>query len=158
MVEWDQREAFMRFKTTVGPVALLFLACFLASPTTWAADPADKARRPPPKPDVRSRAIPELVCTSDRAITVTNTSLATKSEEAPLRLRISGNLLYLGENAVNERFFAIINRVDRRRWSSGTATLVLDEALGQGVWTNLTLDATRISAVRCEPFDAPPRP
>jgi hypothetical protein len=47
--------------------------------------------------------------------------------------------------------------VDRRRWSSGTATLVLDEALGQGVWTNLTLDTTRISAVRCEPFDPPLR-
>jgi hypothetical protein len=157
VLEWIQRDRFMRFKVNGGSVALLFLAGVLASPTTWATDPADKARRPPPKPDVRSRAIPELVCTSDRVLDVTHASLATKSEEAPLRLRIAGNLLYLGESAVNERFFAIINRVDRRRWTSGTSTLVLNEALGEGVWTNFTLDTTRISPVRCEPFDAPPR-
>ena len=157
MVESIQRDSFMRFKVNAGSVALLVLAGVLASPNTWATDSADKARRPPPKPDVRSRAVPELVCTSDRVLDVSNTSLTTKSEEAPLRLRISGNLLYLGESAVNERFFAIINRVDRRRWTSGTSTLVLDEALGEGVWSNFTLDTTRISPVRCEPFDAPPR-
>jgi hypothetical protein len=148
----------MRLKIIVRPVVLLLSVFVLVSPTTWAVDPADKARRPIPKPDPRARAIPELVCTSDRTVTVAKNTLDTKSEELPLRLRISGNLLYIGENAVNERFFATINRVDRRRWASGTAILTLDEALTTGLWTNLTPDFTRISAVRCEPFGTLPRP
>jgi len=98
------------------------------------------------------------VGTSDRAVTVTTSTLDAKSETVSLRLRVSGNLLYLGENAVNERFFATINRVDRRRWASGTAVLTLDEALATGLWTNMTPDFTRISAVRCEPFGTLPRP
>jgi hypothetical protein len=148
----------MRLKIIVRPVVLLLSVFVLVSPTTWAVDPADKARRPIPKPDPRARAIPELVCTSDRTVTVAKNTLDTKSEELPLRLRISGNLLYIGENAVNERFFATINRVDRRRWASGTAILTLDEALTTGLWTNLTPDFIRISAVRCEPFGTLPRP
>jgi hypothetical protein len=47
VLEWIQRDRFMRFKVNGGSVALLFLAGVLASPTTWATDPADKARRPP---------------------------------------------------------------------------------------------------------------
>lgn len=148
----------MRLKIIARPVVFLFWVFILISPNTWAVDPADKARRPIPKPDPRARAIPELVCTSDRAVTVAKNTLDTKSEEFPLRLRIAGNLLYLGENAVNERFFATINRVDRRRWASGTAILTLDEALTEGLWTNLTPEFTRISAVRCEPFGTLPRP
>lgn len=148
----------MRLKTIIYPAVLLVSVFVLISPTTWAVDPVDKARRPIPKPDPRARAIPELVCTSDRAVTVTTSTLDAKSETVSLRLRVSGNLLYLGENAVNERFFATINRVDRRRWASGTAVLTLDEALATGLWTNMTPDFTRISAVRCEPFGTLPRP
>lgn len=147
----------MRLTDIQRTLFALLLALILVTPASWAADTSDKARRPAPKPDPRSRAIPELVCKGDRAITITNESLESKSEESPLRLRLRGNLLYLGETAVSERFFGLINRSDRRRWTSGTATLILDEALEKGVWTRLTLGSTRISAVECEPFDSSPK-
>jgi len=136
-------------------IIALLLACIVVAPASWSADSSDKARRPPPKPDPRSRAIPELVCTGERVVTVTHEQLETRSEDAPLRLRLRGNLLYLGETAVSERFFGLINRSDRRRWTSGSGTLILDEALEKGVWTRLSLESTRISAVHCEPFGAP---
>lgn len=145
----------MRLIEIHRPIIALLLAFTLVSPASWASDSSDKARRPPPKPDPRSRVIPELVCTGDRAVTVANDELGTQAEEAPLRLRLRGNLLYLGETAVNERFFGLINRSDRRRWVSGSGTLILDEALEKGVWVRLTLSSTRISAVHCEPFGAP---
>ena len=102
------------------------------------------------------RAIPELVCKGARAVTVSNDGLETTNEESPLRLRLRGNLLYVGQTRSNEQFFGLINRSDRRRWTSGTATLVLDEGLERGVWVRLALDTTRISALRCEPFSAAP--
>ena len=145
----------MRLIEIHRPFIALLLAFTLVSPTSWASDSSDKARRPPPKPDPRSRAIPELVCTGDRAVTVANDELGTQAEESPLRLRLRGNLLYLGGTAVDERFFGLINRSDRRRWVSGSGTLILDEALEKGVWVRLTLDSTRISAVQCESFGAP---
>ncbi|MEY2624707.1 MAG: hypothetical protein RL412_482 [Pseudomonadota bacterium] len=145
----------MRLIEIYRPVVALLVAFTLVSPAAWASDSSDKARRPPPKPDPRSRAIPELVCTGERAVTVKNEELGTQTEEAPLRLRLRGNLLYLGETAVNERFFGLINRSDRRRWVSGSGTLILDEALEKGVWIRLTLDSTRISSVYCEPFGKP---
>lgn len=146
----------MRLKNIQRPIIALLLAFMLVSTASWAEDTSGKARRPPPKPDPRSRAVPELVCTGDRAVTVTNEALGTQNEEAPLRLRLRGNLLYLGETPVNERFFGLINRSDRRRWNSGSGTLILDEALESGVWVRLNLDSTRISAVRCEPADRSP--
>ena len=72
-------------------------------------------------------------------------------ELAPLRLRLRGNLLYLGADSTDEKFFGLINRSDRRRWISGTSTLMLDEALGTGTWARLDLDSTKISPLRCEP-------
>ncbi|MFM7395906.1 MAG: hypothetical protein ACKO42_02150 [Gammaproteobacteria bacterium] len=148
----------MRTTDIQRPIIAALLALILVSSTSWAAETSEKARRPTPKPDPRARAIPELVCTGERAATVTNDSLETKIEESPLRLRLDGNLLYLGETATSERFFGLINRSDRRRWTSGTATLLLDEALEQGVWTRLTLGSTRITAVHCVPFDQLPKP
>lgn len=113
-----------------------------------------QAGRPAPNPDPRARTIPELVCTGERAVTVANDSLEAINAEAPLRLRLRGNLLYLGQSVNTEKFFGLINRVDRRRWTSGTATLLLDEALEHGVWVRLELGSTRISAIHCQPFDS----
>jgi hypothetical protein len=88
-------------------------------------------------------------------MTVANDSLEANNAEAPLRLRLRGNLIYVGQSANTEKFFALINRVDRRRWVAGTATLVLDEALEYGAWVQLELGSTRISAIRCQPFNSP---
>lgn len=129
----------------------------LLVPAAWAAEPPGNARRPPPEPDLRVQAVPELVCTGGRAVNIVNDSLETSSEESPLRLRLRGNLLYIGQTSVSEKFFGLINRSDRRRWVSGNATLVLDDDLKQGVWVRLSTVSTRISAVRCEPFDASKR-
>lgn len=116
---------------------------------------ASQPGRPVPNPDPRSRVIPELVCTGERTMTVANDSLEANNAEAPLRLRLRGNLIYVGQSANTEKFFALINRVDRRRWVAGTATLVLDEALEYGAWVQLELGSTRISAIRCQPFNSP---
>lgn len=116
---------------------------------------ASQPGRPVPNPDPRSRVIPELVCTGERTMTVANDTLEANNIEAPLRLRLRGNLIYVGQSANTEKFFSLINRVDRRRWTAGTATLVLDEALEYGAWIQLELGATRISAIRCQPFNSP---
>jgi hypothetical protein len=100
---------------------------------------------------VNTQSIPELVCTGDRTVAITHTTLATNEVAAPLRLRLRGNLLYLGADSTDEKFFGLINRSDRRRWISGTSTLMLDEALGTGTWARLDLDSTKISPLRCEP-------
>lgn len=128
------------------------LLLVMLTPVSWAADPPGKGRRPPPEPNPRSQGIPELVCTGDRAVDIVNDGLETKTEESPLRLRLRGNLLYIGQTSVSEKFFGLINRSDRRRWNSGNATLVLDEDLTRGVWVRLSLTSTRVSAVRCQPF------
>jgi hypothetical protein len=116
---------------------------------------ASQPGRPVPNPDPRSRVIPELVCTGERTMTVANDTLEANNSEAPLRLRLRGNLIYVGQSANTEKFFSLINRADRRRWTAGTATLVLDEALEYGAWIQLELGATRISAIRCQPFNSP---
>ena len=118
---------------------------------SWAADSSEKARRPTPPPRVNTQSSPELVCTGDRTVAITHTTLATNEVAAPLRLRLRGNLLYLGADSTDEKFFGLINRSDRRRWISGTSTLMLDEALGTGTWARLDLDSTKISPLRCEP-------
>lgn len=119
---------------------------------SWATDSGEKARRPTPPPRVNTQSIPELVCTGDRTVTITHTTLATSEVAAPIRLRLRGNLLYLGADTTDEKLFGLINRSDRRRWISGTSTLMLDEALGSGAWARLDLDSTKISPLRCEPF------
>jgi len=152
------RQGFnMKFDAMKSSYKPLLLALVLISPASWTSEPAGNARRPPPDPDPRSRAIPDLVCTGERSVTVATDDLATGSEETPLRLRLRGNLLYLGQNSNDERFFGLINRSDRRRWVSGTSTLLLDEALERGVWVRLSLDGTRISAVRCAPSRTTPQ-
>lgn len=133
------------------------LSMVLLSSAAWAAEPPGNARRPPPAPDPRVQAIPELVCAGERAVNIVNDGLETSSEESPLRLRLRGNLLYIGQTSISEKFFGLINRSDRRRWVSGDATLVLDEDLKQGVWVRLSSISTRISAVRCEPFNTSKR-
>jgi hypothetical protein len=100
---------------------------------------------------VNTQSIPELICTGDRTVTIANTTLAVSEVAAPLRLRLRGNLLYLGADSTDEKFFGLINRSDRRRWISGTSTLMLDEALGAGAWARVDLDSTKISPLRCEP-------
>jgi hypothetical protein len=134
-------------------VALITGALLLSSLATgsWAADSTDKARRPTPPPRVNAQSIPELVCTGDRTVTIANTTLATSEVAAPIRLRLRGNLLYLSADTTDEKFFGVINRSDRRRWISGTTTLMLDEALGAGAWARVDLDSTKISPLRCEP-------
>lgn len=109
---------------------------------------------PPPNPDPRARTIPELVCTGERSLTVSNDSLDTTSEEGPLRLRLRGNLLYIGQSANTEKFSGLISRIDRRRWASGNATLVLDEALERGAWIRLEPSSTRITTIFCQAFDS----
>ena len=135
-------------RVTVVTGALLLSSLATGS---WAADSTDKARRPTPPPRVNAQSIPELVCTGDRTVAITHTTLATNEVAAPLRLRLRGNLLYLGADSTDEKFFGLINRSDRRRWISGTSTLMLDEALGTGTWARLDLDSTKISPLRCEP-------
>ncbi|MFZ9988242.1 MAG: hypothetical protein ACO3HV_10870 [Candidatus Nanopelagicales bacterium] len=135
-------------RVTVVTGALLWS---LLSAGSWATDSGENARRPTPPPRVNTQSIPELVCTGDRTVTITHTTLATSEVAAPLRLRLRGNLLYLGADSTDEKFFGLINRSDRRRWISGTSTLMLDEALGSGTWARLDLGSTKISPLRCEP-------
>jgi hypothetical protein len=134
-------------------LAAVALSLSLLAPVSWASEPTEKARRPTPRPALSAQAIPELVCTGARAVTITHASLAAREEATPLHLRLRGNLLYLGPDAPSEKFFGLINRSDRRRWTSGTATLRLDESLQSGVWSRSSLDSTQVSAVRCNPFD-----
>jgi hypothetical protein len=135
-------------RVTVVTGALLWSTLSAGS---WATDSSGKGRRPTPPPRVNTQSVPELVCTGDRTVTITHTTLATSEVAAPLRLRLRGNLLYLGADTTDEKFFGLINRSDRRRWISGTTTLMLDEALGAGTWARVDLDSTKISPLRCEP-------
>jgi hypothetical protein len=134
-------------------VALFTGALLLSSlpAGSWATDSSGKGRRPTPPPRVNTQSIPELVCTGDRTVTIANTTLAVSEAAAPLRLRLRGNLLYLGADTTDEKFFGLINRSDRRRWISGTTTLMLDEALGAGAWARVDPDSTKVSPLRCEP-------
>lgn len=114
------------------------------------------AAQPVAPPDPRSRSVPELVCTGTRATTVPHDTLEADTEETPLRLRINGNLLYLGQSTNAEKFVGLISRTDKRRWAAGTGTLILDDALQGGVWVRLEAASTRIASVRCQPL--PPSP
>jgi len=139
-------------------ISPLLLCALLGGVVAHAADdPVIKGGRPVPNPDPRSRTIPELVCLAERAVTVTHTNLESASEEAPLRLRLRGNLLYLGQSTNTEKFAGLISRADTRRWVSGEATLILDDALQQGVWIRAQLGATRVTPLACQPFDSSKR-
>lgn len=129
----------------------------LASYAGATDDPVVKGGRPAPNPDPRTRTIPELVCSGTQAVTVTHETMESTSEPATLRLRLRGNLLYLGQSATSEKFVGLINRTDLRRWVSGNSTLILDEALQGGVWVRAQLSSTRVTAVSCQPFDSSKR-
>lgn len=135
--------------------ALLFLG--VVSMQASAANAAGKAVGSAPNPDPRSRTIPELVCTGERTVTVNHSTLVSAGDDTPLRLRLRGNLLYVGQSANSEKLVGIINRTDTRRWTADNATLVLDDALQTGVWARTQLASTRITAVRCAPFDSSKR-
>jgi hypothetical protein len=115
----------------------------------WSAQPVAP-------PDPRSRSVPELLCSASRATNVAHDTLQAVTEDAPLRLRINGNLLYLGQSTNSEKFVGLISRADKRRWTAGTGTLMLDESLQSGVWVRLEVDSTRVASVRCQPL--PPAP
>lgn len=138
--------------------AFLFSAALslvlLDSQLALGASSAAKPGAPIPEPDPRARAIPELVCTGEQTVTVTHDPLVSSSAKTPLRLRIRGNLLYIGESANNEKFSGIINRTDTRRWMADNGTLVLDADLKSGAWIRIQLPSTRITAVRCVPFES----
>ena len=135
-----------------SPLASVALVCLAAC----AQLPSASAAQPVAPPDPRSRSVPELLCTGSRATTVAHDTLEAATEDAPLRLRINGNLLYLGQSTNAEKFVGLISRADKRRWSAGTGTLILDDALQSGVWVRLEAASTRIASVRCQPL--PPSP
>jgi hypothetical protein len=97
-----------------------------------------------------------LLCTASRTTTVAHDTLEAATADGPLRLRINGNLLYLGQSTNAEKFAGLVSRADKRRWTAGTGTLILDDALQSGVWVRLEAASTRIAAVRCQPL--PPSP
>lgn len=118
------------------------------------ASTASKPGAPIPEPDPRARAIPELLCTGEQTVTVAHDPLVSTSAKTLLRLRVRGNLLYIGESANSEKFSGIINRTDTRRWVADNGTLVLDADLKSGAWVRIQLASTRVTAVRCVPFES----
>lgn len=141
-------------------IAGLFIAW--ASSAALASDPAAPSKtansaQPIKSPSMRSRAIPELVCTSEQELTITNGSLKTTVADTPLRLRLRGNMLYTGESTGTEKFISLISRSDRRRWVTATAILTLDDELVIGTLTDVKPEITTIRPLICEPFDTSKR-
>jgi len=128
----------------------------------FASDPPSPTKtansaQPMKTPDARSRAIPELVCSADRLMTIDNQSLETKTSDEPFRLRLRGNLLYIGQTAGTEKFSSTIARNDRRRWVTATAILTLDEDLVIGTLTDVKANTITLRPLICEPFDSSKR-
>lgn len=121
--------------------------------TAMEAHRAEKAGRPLPNPESSHRTVPELVCTGTHLRKVIHTSLETQLQESPLRLRLRGNVLYIGQSVSTEKFAGLINKSDKFRWVSGHATLVLNESLDSGVWITAENDMTTTHVLHCEPFD-----
>ncbi len=113
--------------------------------------------QPMKTPDARTRAIPELVCSADRLMTIDNQSLEAKTTDEPFRLRLRGNLLYVGQTAGTEKFASTIARNDRRRWVTATSILTLDEDLVIGTLTDVKPTTMTIRPLICEPFDSSKR-
>lgn len=133
-----------------------------ASSAALASDPPAPTKtansaQPMKTPDARSRAIPELVCTSERQLTIANDTLETTVSSTPLRIRLRGNMLYTGQTAGTEKFSSLISRNDRRRWVTATSILTLDEELVIGTLTDVKPTATTIRPLLCEPFDTSKR-
>jgi hypothetical protein len=119
---------------------------------TSAAPPAQTVR-PLQNPAPRSRTIPELVCTGEQKQEIDHGNLQNSLISEPFRLRLRGNMVYTGQSASSEQFLSLISRTDQRRWTAGTATLLLDDALVQGVWIEVETERTRLRTLTCEAFD-----
>lgn len=115
-----------------------------------AAKPREQAR---PLSDLtpRSRDIPELSCRSSAGVTVTLSTMEAIPLTGSMTFRLKGNLLYTGLRAGEERPWGTVNRTDRRRWSAGTATLLLSEDLSSGSWVRVETGQTIIRKLTCEP-------
>jgi hypothetical protein len=132
-------------------VTTVALSLDLAAQTS---PPRPNTAQPLRTPPTHLREIPELVCQSERELRVRNDTLETTLNTTPLRLRIRGTFLYAGENAGNEKFWSTITRNDRRRWIAGTSTLILDESLSSGTWTQVEAASIAVRTLSCMPFDS----
>lgn len=149
----------------VGWRGSLLLAALLTSSLNGVAHANEEAQKPPvatvksgrpiPLPDPKSRVVPELVCTSQRLMTITNDTLATSITEAPRRMRLRGNLVYWGGLAGDETFWGTINRVDRRRWQANSAVMVLEDNLSHGTWFDLQTNSTFVRHLSCTAVETP---
>ncbi len=149
-----------RHSLIAGLVATLIVSG--VSSAAFASDPQPPTKtansaQPMKTPDARSRAIPELVCSGDRLMTIDGQSLDTKVTDEPFRLRLRGNLLYIGQTAGTEKFSSTITRNDRRRWVTATSVLTLDEELVLGTLTEVTANSVTMRPLICEPFDSSKR-
>jgi hypothetical protein len=90
-------------------------------------------------------------------MTIDNQSLETKTSDEPFRLRLRGNLLYIGQTAGTEKFSSTISRNDRRRWVTATSILTLDEDLVIGTLTDVKANTITLRPLICEPFDSSKR-
>lgn len=144
------------------PAALL-LAALLGLTLTHAlpakaqdasAAPPTETVRPLQNPAPRSRTIPELVCTGEQRQDIDHANLQNSLITEPFRLRLRGNMVYTGQSASTEQFTSLISRTDQRRWTAGTSTLLLDDALTRGAWIEVENDRTRVRALSCEAFDS----
>lgn len=118
------------------------------------AAPPVESVRPLQNPAPRSRTIPELVCTGTRRQDIDHGSLQNSLVTEPFRLRLRGNMVYTGQSASTEQFTSLISRTDQRRWTAGTSTLLLDDALTRGAWIEVENDRTRVRSLSCEAFDS----
>lgn len=128
------------------------LAC--ASAVLPAMETATKPReqaRPLTDLTPRSRDIPELVCLSSLGMTITHAKMDAVPLTGNMSFRLKGNLLYTGLRVGEERPWGTVSRTDRRRWSAGTATLLLSEDLSSGSWVRVELGQTVIRKLSCEP-------
>lgn len=114
-----------------------------------------KSGRPIPMPEPGSRTVPELLCTSNRLLTITNDTFVTAITESPRRMRLRGNMVYWGGAAGDETFWGTINRTDRRRWVANTAVMVLEESLKHGTWFDLQTNSTFVRHLSCSAVETP---
>ena len=114
----------------------------------------DKAGTPISSPSSTQRTVPELVCNGTQFRKISHSTLDTELKESAIRLRLRGNVLYLGQSVSTEKFSGLINKTDRLRWTSGRSTLVLNENFESGTWTTIETVATYIYTLRCAPFDS----
>jgi len=146
---------------------LLNVACllFIGLPNIlWANEPvppkpaeiliqkSDSIRVPMLNPDPRKRTTPELICNSNRIMTLFTSDFTTKSEDSFMRLRLDGTQAYMGNKAGEEKVWSSIYRSAHHRWTAGTATFTLNEELTRGTWTNISIESVTIRSFICKAF------